>query len=645
MDAEPFMCGIAGFFDRDAATNNDDLRQRVTRMGNALRHRGPDGEGTWVDAQAGIALAHRRLAIIDLSPQGAQPMLSACGRYTLVFNGEIYNFRALRAQLHALGYQFLGHSDTEVMLTAISHFGLDEALQKFDGMFAFALWDRRARVLELVRDRFGEKPLYYGWFGRQFLFASELKAIKVHPSFQRNIDTTALACYLRYGYIPAPYSIYTGVSKLRPAHRLTVKAEEKNSEPVAYWSPQQVAESGLNDLYEGEEQDAITILHSLLRNVVASRMESDVPLGAFLSGGIDSSLTVALMQTQSARPVKTFTIGFRELAYDEAQHARAVAKYLGTDHTELYVTPRELMSVIPRLPLIYDEPFSDSSQLPTVVLSALVRESVTVCLSGDGADELLGGYSRYLRAEKLWKAASLVPEACRRVVSRSLTGTRTSGLIGAILPQKAALSTDRKLRRLERGLASSKPDLMYKDWISCWDNPSLVATQTREPDTVLDSSNGHLKLPHILDRLMYFDTVMYLPEDILVKVDRASMAASLESRMPYLSQEVFQFCWRLPHSMKVKNGAGKYLLRRVLDRYVPRELVDRPKKGFSVPLGTWLRGPLKNWADDMLSEGNLRSGTLNSVAVREKWRQHLEGSANWQTQIWNILVLQSWLQS
>jgi asparagine synthase (glutamine-hydrolysing) len=530
------------------------------------------------------------------------------------------------------------------MLAVISHFGLDLALQKFNGMFAFALWDRQRKVLELARDRFGEKPLYYGWFGHHFLFASELKALKVHPSFQNRINRAALGCYLRYGYIPAPYSIYDGVRKLRPAHRLTVAVPDTDAEEIPYWSAQSVAEAGLQAPFEAGEHQATIELDSLLREAVRSRMEADVPLGAFLSGGIDSSLIVALMQAQSTRPISTFTIGFRELGYDEAGHAKAVAQHLHTDHTELYVTPRELMDVIPRIPCIYDEPFSDSSQLPTLVLSSLVRRSVTVCLSGDGGDELLGGYSRYLRARQMWAATSSLPKSFRCVASRALNAIRTSSAIPSLLPEKTAIVTKRRLNRLEQCLTSAQPDLMYRGLLSCWDDPSGVALECLEPPTILDASNGSLKLTNVLDRLMYFDTVMYLPEDILVKVDRASMSVSLESRMPYLDHELLQFCWRLPRSMKVKGGAGKYLLRRVLDRYVPNHLMERPKKGFSVPLATWLRGPLKGWADDLLTEDSLKHfGILDATAVRKKWSEHLQGAANWQAQIWNILILQSWL--
>lgn len=623
----------------------DELRATVGRMADTLVHRGPDDSGTWVDPEAGIALGHRRLSIVDLSAQGHQPMASACERYYITYNGEIYNFKSVRRELEDEGWRFRGHCDTEVMLAAISSYGLEAALQKFNGMFAFALWDRRERVLHLIRDRLGEKPLYYGWSGSLFLFGSELKALRAHPGVRLEIDPEALSLYLRYGYIPAPHSIYRGIYKLPAAHRVTVAADRTDARPVAYWRAQDVAERGVRDPFTGSDRDAEDELDALLRDAVAMRMQADVPLGAFLSGGVDSSTVVALMQSQSTVPIKTFTIGFNEPAFDEAVHAKAVAKHIGADHTELYVTPREAMEVIPALPILYDEPFSDSSQVPTYLISKLARTAVTVSLSGDGGDELFGGYSRYLRTQRIWNAVSAVPSGLKAGASRAVGALRTTRS-QSLVPAQLRVSLDRKLERLATCVANTDPDCVYTDVVSCWPAPSAVVLNAVEPRTLPTTVNGNLKLDHILDRMMYLDTVTYLPEDILVKVDRAAMGVSLESRIPLLDHRVVEFAWRLPRSMKLKGQTGKRLLRQVLYRYVPKELIERPKKGFGVPVGSWIRGPLRDWAEGLLNPRKIEAqGYFDSAIVRQTWDQHLSRAANWQDRLWNIIVFQAWLET
>ncbi len=670
------MCGIAGFIDTPCDKAEAELRATVLGMADALRHRGPDDGGAWVDAAAGVALGHRRLAVIDLSPEGRQPMPSACGRYVIVFNGEIYNFADLRRELAGLGHRFRGHSDTEVMLAAISRWGVEPAVERFNGMFAFALWDRRERRLVLARDRLGEKPLYYGWTGGVFLFGSELKALRAHPAFRGEVDRDALALYLRHNYIPTPYAIYKGVFKLPPGTMLTVDPRNAGAvpEPKPYWSARAAAERGVAEPYPWSEAEAADELDGRLREAVRLRMVADVPLGAFLSGGIDSSTVVALMQAQSGRPVKTFSIGFREAGYDEAEHARAVARHLGTDHTELYVTPEEAMAVIPRLPALYDEPFSDSSQIPTFLVSELARRHVTVSLSGDGGDELFGGYGRYLLCRDLWRRIGWLPAAGRRAVAAALAAV--AGWMPAVGPRGAAprvpdgarpaprvpdgafVRPDRllsrygrpgrvgdKLRKLAEVLAADSPEALYRRLVSHWKAPDRVVPGAVEPPTALTDRRRWADVPELVARLMYLDTISYLPDDILVKVDRASMGVSLEARVPLLDHRLVEFAWRLPLAMKIRDGQGKWLLRQVLYRYVPKELVDRPKMGFGVPIGAWLRGPLRDWAESLLDERRLRQeGYFDPRPIREKWMEHLSGKHDWQYYLWDILMFQAWLE-
>jgi asparagine synthase (glutamine-hydrolysing) len=623
-------------------------------MADQLIHRGPDDSGVWVDAEAGIALGFRRLAIVDLSPTGHQPMTSSNSRHVMVFNGEVYNFGELRKDLESRGHGFRGHSDTEVMLEAVSEWGLEAAVKKFVGMFAFALWDRRDRVLHLVRDRLGIKPLYWGWQGKTFLFGSELKALRVHPDFDPEINRGALALYLRYGYIPQPHSIYQGIRKLPPGHILSLRAGAQTSSELSgtalYWSAKEVYENGAANPFRGSEGEAVEELDRLLRESVRLRMIADVPLGAFLSGGIDSSTVVALMQAQSDRPVKTFTIGFHAQEFNEAAHAKTVAARLGTEHTELYVTPKEALDVIPKLPTLYDEPFADSSQIPTYLVSALTRRHVTVSLSGDGGDELFGGYQRYSNARQFWEAVRRFPHFTRKALDRFIrvckpaTYDRLIGGLGPLLPRLARPSSvGERMYRLAEVMTVRNPEELYRHLVSYWKSPAEVVLNAKEAPIILTQPSDWARLADISQRMMFLDLATYLPDDILAKVDRASMGVSLEARVPILDHRVVEFAARVPISMKIRSGQGKWLLRQVLYRYVPRELVERPKMGFSVPMEDWLRGPLRNWAEELLNQDRLRrEGFFRSEPIRELWAEHLSGQRNWQGHLWNVLMFQAW---
>ncbi len=647
------MCGITGFWDTSRQFSIDRLGAIVRQMSNTLIHRGPDDEGYWQDAEVGIALGHRRLAIVDLSPFGHQPMVSADGRYIIVFNGEVYNFLELRRQLESLGHKFRGHSDTEVMLASVTQWGLHEAIQRFNGMFAFALWDQKEQLLHLGRDRLGEKPLYYGFLGQTFLFASELKALRVHPSFQTEINRDALALYFRYNYVPAPYSIYQGIYKLPPGTLLTCNGVETHPTPVPYWSVKEAAEFGIAEPFTGSELEAVAHLEAVLKDAVGLRMVADVPLGAFLSGGIDSSTVVALMQAQSSQPVKTFSIGFYEHAYNEAQYAKQVAQHLGTNHTELYVRPQEALAVIPKLPMLYDEPFSDPSQIPTFLVSQLARQHVTVALSGDGGDELFAGYNRYFLCRSIWQKIGWIPEILRHSTAGALTSispqTWDRGLahFSALLPMKLRqLALGDKLHKLADIIAVPDSNAMYTRLISHREEKETLVIGGSELPTAFSDRQSWTSLPDFIQRMMYLDTVTYLPDDILVKVDRASMGVSLEGRIPLLDHRVVEFAWHVPLSMKTRDSQGKWLLRQVLYKYVPQKLIDRPKKGFSVPIATWLRGPLRDWAEALLDETRLhKQGFLNPQHIRQKWAEHQQGDRNWQYYLWEVLMFQSWLDA
>ena len=643
------MCGIAGFW--GSGFSVDEAAEVLRRMTDAIRHRGPDDAGQWLDAEAGIALGHRRLSILDLSPEGHQPMVSASGSYVIVFNGEIYNWQDLRREEEAHGSAFRGHSDTEVMLAAIERRGLVPAVQAMAGMFAFALWDRSERVLHLVRDRIGEKPLYYGRMGDQFLFGSELKSLQAHPLWQGGISRDALALYLRYNYVPAPQSIFTGIRKVEPATIVSIATGHAVTE-TRYWDMAEVVRQGLADPLQDPEQAIVAALEGRLKETIRQEMVADVPLGAFLSGGIDSTLIVALMQAQSPRPVRTFTIGFHEADYNEAEHARAVARHLGTDHTELYVRPEEARAVIPRLPEIYDEPFGDSSQIPTYLVASLARQHVTVALSGDGGDELFGGYNRYFRGQRIWNGVAPWPAWLRGSVARGIQSVPPQawgsvlGTAQRLLPRRARVAQiGDRMHKLANVLTAPSAGGMYRSLVSNWDPPGEILRDAREVGTVLTGDHDLPTQAGFVERMMYLDTRTYLPDDIMVKVDRASMAVSLESRAPFLDHRVVELAWRVPLGLKLRGGQGKWLLRAMLDRHIPRALVERPKMGFGVPIDAWLRAPLKGWAEGLLDPARLaRDGYFNASSVWRKWNQHQSGRQNWQYPLWNLLMFQAWLE-
>jgi asparagine synthase (glutamine-hydrolysing) len=636
------MCGIAGIWDPHGRGGPDALRAAASHMTEALHHRGPDAGALWCDEATGLVLGHRRLSIIDLSDAGAQPMVSSCGRFVISFNGEVYNFNALRPELEALGRRFRGHCDTEVIVEAVAQWGVEVAVKRLIGMFALALWDRQARILYLVRDRLGIKPLYWARRGGRLIFGSELKALRAEPDFAAKLDRDAVAAFLRLAYVPAPRTIYEGVNKLAPG---TVLIAREGAEPElrAFWSLEEVAREGIDARFAGSEEEAVGELDALLGDAVRRRMIADVPLGAFLSGGIDSSTVVALMQANDARKVRSFSIGFREAGYDEAPFAKDVAAHLGTDHTELYVAPDHARAVIPRLPEIYDEPFADASQIPTFLVSELTRQHVTVALSGDGGDEVFGGYNRYFQLRRLIETLERLPDGAARALAASLRALPMCAWSppGHALPGATPLLGDKaqKLAFMLEGGGREFYRRLVSHW---WDAQSLVAG-AGAPQFLADDPRAGAFLAERAERLQYLDTLTYLPDDILTKLDRASMAVSLEARVPLLDHRVVAFAWRLPSAWKARPGASKYLLRRVLDRYVPRRLIERPKAGFAVPIDAWLRGPLRPWAEGLLDPARLkREGVLASEPIRQRWREHLEGARNWQYSLWNVLMFQAW---
>jgi asparagine synthase (glutamine-hydrolysing) len=647
------MCGISGLIRPGAA--GSDLTTPLMQMVEAQCHRGPDDSGVWSDAETGVGLGHDRLAIIDLSPTGHQPMASADGRYVITFNGEIYNYRELRERLAGLGHQFRGTSDTEVMLAAISQWGIRDGTERFNGMFAFAVWDRQERQLHLARDRFGEKPLYYGWMGTTFAFASELKAFRGLKGFDARLDRGALALFLRHSYIPAPYSIYASIAKLPPGTIGTVTPDRPGRSPEirSYWSARDSMTAAIRDPFSGGPSAAIDTLEGLLKDSVSLRMLSDVPLGAFLSGGIDSSLVVSLMQHIGSEPVRTFSIGFEESRFDEAPFAKAVAEHLGTDHTELYVRSTDALDVIPSLPDIYDEPFADSSQIPTYLVASMARRDVTVALSGDAGDELFGGYRHYQYALRMWGAVGRTPSFARSAAAAALRSVpdQVVGLgarvIGPLLPARMRAPADllARVRWLAGILPADTPEALFRAIVSQTQEARSMSLAGVEPLTVLSDRSRWLDIGRPLDRFMYCDTTMYLPDDILVKVDRAAMAVSLETRIPMLDHRVAEFAWRLPEEMRLQNGSGKWILRQLLGRYLPNELIDRPKRGFSVPVAEWLRGPLRGWADGLLDEDRLRSeGILDVALVRDAWSEHLAKTSDHERLVWNVLMFQAWAE-
>ena len=642
------MCGIAGM----VTARRLDL-ELLQRMGDVIAHRGPDDEGVWADAEAGVGFAHRRLSIVDLSPSGRQPMHSADGRFVLNYNGEVYNHAAIRRELEDAGLApaggWRGHSDTETIVQAIAAWGLRAAVTRFVGMFAFALWDRRERVLHLVRDRFGEKPLYYGWAGRDFLFGSELKSLRLHPDFDHAIDRRALGLYAARTYVPAPWSIYRRVFKLPPGTILSLTldaalrpmAEPLEAEP--YWSYREVVRRGLDEPIAAEA-DALAALDAALGEAVTAQSVADVPVGAFLSGGIDSSTICALYQRHSSNKIRTFSIGFEEAGFNEADHARDVARHLGTVHSEHMVTVREARDVIPLLPQIYDEPFADSSQIPTFLVSRFAREQVTVALTGDGGDELFGGYNRHFQAPRLWRHLQRVPRPLRAAAGASL------GLLPQRLWERAADLLPERHRHLGgkankalrlAGSAESFDDV-YAAFLDEWSGERSPVVGFAGAANGLDLDLGR-NAPDAA-RIMYCDAVSYLPDDILCKVDRASMAVSLETRVPFLDHRVAEVAARIPIGLKTRGPAGKYILRQLLYRHVPAALFDRPKAGFAVPVGQWIRGPLRPWAEALLDPARMAAdGWLDPAAVRRRWTDHLSGKRDSTPALWAILMFQAWL--
>jgi|AntAceMinimDraft_11_1070367.scaffolds.fasta_scaffold00086_3 asparagine synthase (glutamine-hydrolysing) len=647
------MCGITGFIQYQGGSR-DELAKRCQDMTDTIIHRGPDAGGVWVDASYPLALGHRRLSIIDLSEAGAQPMESASGRYVLSFNGEVYNFPRLRQEPGLSNYPFRGHSDTEVILAAVQHLGVAEAVIKLEGMFAFALWDRQERCLWLARDRAGKKPLYYGWCGKSFLFGSELKALRKHPDFESDLDRDALGQYMQYGWVSQPRSIYRQVRKLPPGSLLKIPQDcpPWTAHPTPYWSAKEVAERGESNRFAGSYEDAINQLDTKLNDAVDDRMVSDVELGALLSGGIDSSMIVALMQKHADHPVKTFSIGFGEEKYNEAEYAAAVAKHLKTEHHEMYVTPDQALDVVEHLPHIYDEPFADSSQIPTYLVSKLAREQVKVVLTGDGGDEQMAGYRRYKNCLGHWRDVQRVPASARKLVAPM---TRALGA-GSWRWAKRYADRGQKVPNWTRKLG--KISQRSGNWeatsvqqiLACKFNKCLAVDQfvsgAVNPATPLSDPSYWADVKDPLLAMLHYDYTTYLPDDILVKVDRASMAVGLEARAPLLDQRVLELAWSLPREYLYDGQTGKRVLRDLLTRYVPRDLIDRPKRGFSVPVKEWLVGPLRDWVEDLISEQALEEqGIFDTQSIREAWQQHLYGWANHSELIWSVLMFQAWFRA
>jgi len=639
------MCGITGFLQLHGVSSFADPARVIKSMSDTLVHRGPDSSGDWTDPAAGVALGHRRLAIVDLTPAGHQPMISADGRWVVTYNGEIYNFRELRQELENTGCRFRGHSDTEVMLEMVARRGVDATIVRLVGMFAIAFWDRQERHLYLVRDRLGVKPLYWTVQAGCLLFASELKALRVHPSWSATLDVEAADAMLRFSYIPGPATIYRDVFKLPPGSVLRACLGREHS-ITPYWTLLSAVQRGLAGRFSGSIEDATDRLDHLLRDVVSRRMVADVPLGAFLSGGIDSSVVVAQMQASSTVPVRTFSIGFHESGYDEAVHAKAVARHLGTDHTEFYLDAAAAKAVIPKLPAMFDEPFGDSSQIPTFLVAEMTRRHVTVALSGDGGDELFGGYPRYQAVDTIWRKLRGMPGWSRRglgALLRAIPAGQWDRILQAFPWKSRPARSGEKVHRVARILDARTADEFYQ----------MVMTQREAQSGLVPAAKGTIGLglskalaavlPDFVERMQYFDTMTYLAEDIMAKVDRTTMAVSLEAREPLLDHRLVEFAWTLPKQYKFANGQGKWLLRQVLFRYVPLELVERPKMGFSIPIDEWLRGVLREWAEDLLDEQRLQAdGLLASSIVRRLWSEHQARVRNHSTIFWNLLMLQAW---
>ncbi len=648
------MCGINGFFSKSLNTYNN----TITEMNMAISHRGPDTNGIWLDKNSGIVLGHQRLSIIDITSAGSQPMQSFSKRYVLTFNGEIYNHLEIRNELKINNSKIIwrGNSDTETLIEAIDFWGIEITLKKIDGMFAFGLWDKKTHSLILARDRIGEKPLYYGWQGegnnKVFLFGSELKALKVHPEFKGEINTDTIPLQLRYNCIPAPYSIYKNIYKLQPGHYLDLKEYDLKKGLIPntknYWSLHNTVIYGKNNQLKLSDLDFQIDLERQLKLSVKKQMMSDVPLGAFLSGGIDSSLVVALMQSESNKKIKTFTIGFSENDYDEAIYAKKIANHLGTNHTELYVSSKNALDIIPQLPTIYDEPFSDSSQIPTIILSRLAKKHVKVALSGDAGDELFCGYNRYLISKKFSNILNLMPLNLRKILASAIKVIPPQNWLrySKFLPKNNQYNNfgDKLHKGADVLGVRTQFDLYYK-LRSHWHNPSEIIKNCYEPTTLLNKFKSELKNLDSQNQMMFLDMLTYLPDDILVKLDRAAMSSSLETRVPFLDHKLIEYSWQIPHSLKFRNRQGKWILRKILNKYVPKNYFDRPKMGFGVPIDNWLRGPLRDWAENLLNEKRLKQeGYFSEKIIRDKWIEHQSGKKNWQYQLWDVLMFQSWLE-
>jgi len=644
------VCGITGFWQTNQSSESK-LEKVATAMAEKLNHRGPDDTGTWIDSSKGIALAHTRLSILDLSDAGHQPMLSESGRYVLIFNGEIYNHLDMRENLTK---EWIGHSDTETILASVEAVGIEKTLQNAVGMFSIVIWDTVENVLTLARDRMGEKPLYYGFQGHTLLFSSELKAMKEHPEFVGEIDRDVLCLYLRHSYVPAPFSIYKGINKLTQGTYIQYKLVDNQissltSEPVPYWKLAEVVIKGSQEPFTGTDSEAIDLVENQLKKSIKDQMISDVPLGAFLSGGVDSSLIVALMQNQSDKPIKTFSIGFNEKGYDEAIYAKKVAEHIGTEHTEHYVSWEDAMNVIPELANMYDEPFADSSQIPTYLVSKIARRNVVVSLSGDAGDELFCGYNRYLFSDK-WKHIQRIPFSLRNLAGKTLRVIKPSTIDNVfkflgkyrVVPANMGEKVEKLTSYLENVKTS---DDLYYSFVSNSINPLDVVLNAKEPATWLTKTFGKAVSKDTKTNMMYLDAMTYLPDDILVKVDRAAMANSLETRVPFLDHRIIGLAFSLPMKMKLRNKTTKWILRQVLYKYVPKELIERPKAGFSIPVGEWIKGPLREWAEELINKERLdNEGYFDSEYIHAKWQEHLTGKRNWTDFLWAVLMFQLWLE-
>ncbi len=646
------MCGIAGIIDPTASTGSERLGTLAAKMASTLVHRGPDDSGVWVDADAGVAFGHQRLAVVDLGYGGSQPMISSSGRWVMAYNGEIYNYLEIRRRLEQVGSVFRSTSDTEVLVAAIDRWGIDRALEVCEGMFALALWDKRDRALHLIRDRFGEKPLYYGWIGKLFAFGSELKALSAMPDFRAELNRQAVVLYLRHNCIPAPHTIWQGLSKLLPGHRVTLQSPNIGVLPEqdCYWSAADAVARARQDPLTGSDSEMTDQVENALSKAVAARMVADVPVGAFLSGGIDSSTIVALMQRHASAKVRTFTVGFADRSFDESSEAAAVAAHLGTEHTAVHVGDAEALEVIPHIADIWDEPFADVSQIPTYLVSRVARHDVTVSLSGDGGDELFAGYNRHAWLDRVWGRVAVVPAGARRTAGSAL-GRIPPGVVDRAgratrhLPAGWQVrNPSTKLAKLARVLVASDPEDSYRALTTHWDDANLLVLGSDHGDNMEVHGDSPVSDGGITEQMLWSDLVGYLPDDILAKVDRAAMAVSLETRVPFLDREILDLAWRLPLDAKLRGGQTKWVLRQVLGRYVPAALVERPKMGFGLPIGQWLRGVLAPWADHLLDEHRLRDqGLLDPDPIRRAWNLHRTGRRDMGYELWDVLVLQSWL--